>query len=172
MIFNCSRSERVKDAYYSVHINKNDQKFFKFEHKGSIYKYVALPNGFSPGLRKFTKILKVPLSILRRNKISIVAYINDLISLENSYDTCQQNVWKIITLLDQLGFVVHPDKSVFSPTQEIEYLGFFINSKNMTIKLTLEKKEDLKQLALEILGMKIQKIKLLGKITSSFPGSK
>lgn len=68
---------------------------------------------------------------------------------------------------------MQPDKSVFSPTQEIEYLGFVINSRNMTIKLTLKKKGN-KQLPQDLLGMKRIRlvVKLLGKITSSFPESK
>ena len=30
----------------------------------------------------------------------------------------------IVTLLDSLGFVVHPDKSIFEPARLSEYLGF------------------------------------------------
>ena len=32
-------------------------------------------------------------------------------------------------------FVIHPEKSVFKPTQEIEFLGFLLNSVNITIRL-------------------------------------
>jgi len=79
-------------------------------------------------------------------------------------------------LFDQLGFVIHPDKSEFLPKQEIEYLGFIINSVNMTITLTPKKKSDLYALAVEIYNseqIKIRKLaKLLGKISSSFPATK
>lgn len=51
----------IKDAYYSVTIAEDEQKYFKFQHEGQLYQYTALANGFSPGPRKFTTIVKVPM---------------------------------------------------------------------------------------------------------------
>jgi len=81
----------IKDAYYSIPIALRDQKFFKFEHLGKLYKYTALPNGFSPGPRKFTKAVKVPLSVLRKERITIAAYIDDLISINGHKGKCLQS---------------------------------------------------------------------------------
>ena len=44
-------------------------------------------------------------------------------------------------MLRSLGVTIHPEKSVLKPTQNLIYLGFFINSKDMTLKLTEEKKQ-------------------------------
>ena len=38
-----------------------------------------------------------------------------------------------------LGFTVHNEKSVFTPTQEVTFLGFSLNLANMTLSLTNEK---------------------------------
>jgi hypothetical protein len=46
---------------------------------------------------------------------------------------------------DSLGLVIHPDKSVSSPSQEVIILGFVVNSKTMTIRVTNEKKEKVKK---------------------------
>ena len=117
----------IKDAYYSVPIADVDQKYFKFLHNGQLYKYTALPNGFSPGPRKFTKIVKVPLATLRQqDKIIVAGYIDDLFSTDMPFAACQQNVFKIVAMFDKLGFVVHPDKSEFEPKQEIEYLVLYL----------------------------------------------
>ena len=43
-------------------------------------------------------------------------------------------------MLRSLDFTVHPKKSVLKPTQNLIYLGFIINFKDMTLKLTEEKK--------------------------------
>ena len=53
---------------------------------------------------------------------------------------CFKIVWKYVKLLGNLGFVVHPEKSVFVPSQDIKYLGFILNSVTMIIRLTTEKK--------------------------------
>ena len=44
-------------------------------------------------------------------------------------------------LMSSLGLIVHTSKSIFFPCQEVEFLGFIVNSRNMTLTLTLEKKQ-------------------------------
>jgi len=164
----------IKDAYYSIPIDVCDQKYFKFEHKGNLYKYAVLPNGYSPGPRKFTKILKVPLSLLRKEKIILAAYIDDLISFSNSYNECTLNMGRILEVFDDFGFIVHPEKSVFLPQQSMEYLGFILNTVDMTIQLTKAKKDNISTLCQKYLTVDTVSIRsvarLLGKMTSSFPG--
>ena len=41
------------------------------------------------------------------------------------FTECASNVIGTITLLGNLGFVLHPKKSVFIPTQILVFLGFF-----------------------------------------------
>ena len=52
----------------------------------------------------------------------------------------------IAEFFDRLGFAVHPDKFVLIPTQEIAILGFVINSRKMSVKLTQQKEKNLKRL--------------------------
>ena len=86
-------------------------------------------------------LLKPPLAKLRLDYVKIEAYIDDSITLAYSSNICFKNVWKCLKLLGNLDFVVHPKKSVFVQSQEIEYLGFVINSVTMTVRLTTEKKK-------------------------------
>ena len=60
-------------------------------------------------------------------------------SSSSSYDQCLENIKATVTLLNTLGLVTHPDKSVLEPTQQITFLGFQLNSLTMTISLTPEK---------------------------------
>ena len=74
--------------------------------------------------------------------------------------------------MSSLGLIVHPSKFTFFPRQEIEYLGFIINSTNMTLTLTLVKKQKILLLCDEVLSsphVKFMKVsQLLGKFSSSF----
>ena len=159
----------IKDAYYSVPILPEHQKYLKFYFRGKLYQFTCLPDG----PRKFTKLLKPPLSYLRLQKVTVAGFIDDLITLGRSFTECERNIKLIVTLLDSLGFVVHPNKSIFVPARSIEYLGFVIDSQLMTISLTQKKKASIKQLCQEVLQEEfliIRKVpKLLGKFTSSFP---
>ena len=75
-----------------------------------------------------------------------------------------------------MGFTINTEKSKVSPSQVIEYLGFVINSTNMIIKLTDNKKDTIYDMCVNILNAKIVKIRnvarLIGKFTSSFLGVK
>ena len=53
------------------------------------------------------------------------------------------NVLATISLLQELGFVMHPTKSVFVPTRRITFLGFKIDTLNMTLTTTSNKKENI-----------------------------
>ena len=166
----------IKDAYYTVPILEGHQKYLKFKFQGRLFKFVALPNGLCSGPRKFTKLLKPPLAVLRKLGIIVAAYIDDLFTTDNTFNECYLNVQTCVKLLDSLGFVIHPDKSQFLPSQEIEYLGFVINSKKMIIYLNKEKREKIKALCEEVLATRTPSIrvvsKLLGKFTSSFSAVK
>ena len=93
--------------------------------------------------------------------------------MDRSFAKLEKNIKSTVTLLDSLGFVVHPDKPIFSPARSIEYLGFITDSQSINIYLTQKKKASMKQLCQEVLQgefLNIRKTaKLLRKFTSSFP---
>jgi len=157
----------LKDAYYSLPIKAEDQKYFKFCFNGSFYKFTCLPNGYGPGTRKFTKLLKPPLAVLRNSKVTASSYIDDIITLDKLYDQCVKNVWMCAKIFDKLGFVIHPEKSVFIPSQTIEYLGVIIDSNKMTVTLTADKKTTIFNLCLELLTEKMPCIRKVAKLLSS-----
>lgn len=125
----------LKDAYYSVPIYSTDRKFLKYMWKDQCFQYTCLPNGLSSAPRVFTKLLKPVFSTLRKQGFENVPYIYDILLLGDSGEHCAQKVRSTSTLLDSLGFTIHPTKSVFVPVQEIAFLGFLINSKKMTVSL-------------------------------------
>ena len=164
----------LKDAYYSVSIHSDFQKYLKFSWRGQLYKFVCFPNGLAPCPRQFTKLLKPVFSSLRKLGHISVVYIDDTWLTSEDYNSCVNNIAETITLLDRLGFVIHPEKSILIPTQEITFLGFIFNSANMTLKLTPERALKLKTACLENLEAATPHIRdvarLLGLMTSSYPG--
>ena len=116
-----------KDAYYSVKIHPDFQKFFKFSYKGTLYKYTALPNGLCTCPRKFTKMMKPPLAFLRQCGHIISGYIDDQYLQGKTQQKCIANVIAAITLFENLGLVIHAEKSVIVPKQRLVFLGFIID---------------------------------------------
>ena len=166
----------IKSAYYTVKIHPDYQKYLKFTHRSIMYKFICLPNGLSPAPRLFTKIMKPVLGFLRLLRVIVAIYIDDLINLHKSKETCALNTERIITLLEKLGFTINMMKSKLEPSKIAEFLGFVINTINMTVQLTQKKKIAITELCTEILNkdkVTIRQVaKLLGKFTSSCLGVK
>ena len=164
----------LKSAYHSVKIHENFQKYLKFEWN-AVYQYTCYPNGLGPCPRKFTKLMKVPLSHLREHGHFIVGYIDDFFLKGNSTEQCFHSLLTSTALLQRLGFTIHPVKSQLEPKQVIVFLGFVINSHEMSVTLTDEKKHKLYDLIEKILSRPHAVIRhvasLIGIIVSSLPGT-
>ena len=89
-------------------------------------------------------MIKPVVSELHVKRHVIAGYIDDFILLNETYEGCTATVAETIISFDKLGFVVHPQKSVFIPNQSLVLLGFIINSVTMKISLTDSKKEKMK----------------------------
>ena len=55
------------------------------------------------------------------------------------WDDCAKNVVDTVKLLDTLGFVVHPEKSVFIPMQKLFFFWDLPDSVSMQVSPTPDK---------------------------------
>jgi tetrahydromethanopterin S-methyltransferase subunit G len=103
-----------------------------------------------------------------------VCYIDDIYLQGDSYEECLENVVNTSRLIDDLGLTIHPKKSVLRPSTSVTFLGFLINSENMTVRLTSEKAKDLSDLCLSIskrVEITIRELaQVIGKMIASDPG--
>ena len=116
----------IKDAYHSVPIQEDYQKFLKFYWKKELLKFVCFPNGLGRYPRKFTKLLKPILAELRMLSYIILGYIDYVFNQGDTYNECVHYVIDTIVLFDSLNFVIQPEKTSFMPKQVIKILGFVI----------------------------------------------
>ena len=131
-----------------LHVQENSRKFFK------------------PILAKF-----------RKEGHIVSCYIDDLYVQTGSYEQCVVSTLHVISTLVQLGLVIHPDKSVLIPKQNITALGFNIDSCLMTVSITDAKILKIQSLIQETLKnkdiLKIRNVpKIIGHIISTLPASK
>ena len=75
---------------------------------------------------------------------------------------------EIVKSLFSLGFIVQPEKSSFSPTQTIKFLGFVINSCTKAVCLMESKKQAVHDLFLTALNTREIKIRFLATILGKF----
>ena len=66
----------LKDAYYTIPIAAEHQKYLKASHRDDLYQLTCLLNRNRHGTRKFTKSLKPPLSTLCLDGVTIGMYLH------------------------------------------------------------------------------------------------
>ena len=66
----------LKNAFYSVLVASHYQNYLKL-FANQYLKFTCMPNGYDPAMRIFTKITKVPFSVLRMQGHTSIVYIDD-----------------------------------------------------------------------------------------------
>ena len=162
-----------KSAYYSVSIKKAHRKYLRFYFEGQKYEFTCLPNGLTTGPHDFTDIVKLFFKILRENGHCNTFYLDDSFLTHKTFNGCLENVMDTIKQSRDAGFTVHPEKSVLVPVQVLSFLGFILNSKDMTVSLGAEKIANIKlkiDSALSKQEISIQEVaELVGKLVATFP---
>ena len=102
-----------------------------------MYKFQWLLFGLSNAPQVFTKLLKPISTLLRQRGLHLILYLDDMLLMAQSKVELRAFV-KLVPQLLQL-FNINWDKSVLSPTQRIQFLGFMVNSIEMSISLPREK---------------------------------
>ena len=88
---------------------------------------MCFPNGLSICPCKFTKLLKPIYANSRAQGHESLGYIDDSYLHGDSYSECKNNVIDTVSILDKVGFVTHPEKSVFIPNQVLKFFSFLLN---------------------------------------------
>lgn len=129
----------IKDAYYTVGVAQEHQKYLKFRWQGELFQYTAMPMGYAAAPRVFTKLLKPVFAQLRRQGFTVLGYIDDIFIQGDSLLECEQAVHATVQQLEKCGFIINKEKSVFQPSKELQFLGFILKSVDMTVTLTRDR---------------------------------
>lgn len=163
----------LKEAYFLVPIHTDYKKYLRFRLDDKLFEFNCLPFGLSSAPFVFTKLLKPVLTELRRQGHTIVAYLDDLLCINNNYWSCLSTANSVIDILEKLGFVINYEKSVLIPSKHCRYLGMIINTSEMILELPREKRDKI-SVMLNTLSKKSQIsirdfAKFLGTLTAACP---
>ena len=161
----------LKDAYFTVPVWVNHQKFLRFLWKETLYEYACLPFGLASAPRVFTKIIKPVVGLLHQLGIRIVIHPDDMLIMAQTREMAKCHATTTINLLESLRFTVNYQKSVLIPSTTVEFLGFLVDSKTLTLSLPKEKIKKAKKACQSILDNPLSSIpqlsQLLGYLTST-----
>ena len=164
----------LKHAYFSVPMNRAFRKYLRFIWNGKLFQFTCLPQGLKSAPRLFTKITKPIYATLRSMGHIVLGYIDDSYLQAESKELCVKLIHDTIDLFVSLGFIVNIPKSVTDPSHELEFLGFILNSTNMTVRLTVVRIERVISACVKLRNKNTDSIRnvaqVIGLMVSSFPG--
>lgn len=161
----------IKDAYFSVKIHPDSRKFLRFRWENRTYQFTCLPMWLASAARVFTKIMK-PGFFLTQKIWSFKCYQHRWCFVTGQYkNECEDNLKATIKSLDSLGFTIHPDKSQFYASQSIVFLGFILDSSSVTVRLTADKAQSVKEFCEVILNKNEVTIKQVAQLVDKFVAS-
>lgn len=133
----------LKDAYYVISIDISCRKYLRFQFEDRLYEFKCLPFGLSTAPFVFTKIMKPVVAHLRNKRFLSIVYLDDFLLMGDTEIECLHNIKSTCELLSNLGFVINFNKSDLIPNTCCRFLGFNLNSQNMTVELPDEKRVSL-----------------------------
>ena len=161
----------LKDAYYSMLIGEQTRPYLRFRWQDQLFQFRVCPFGLATAPRVFTKILKPVVSVLRRAGVKLVIYLDDMILLNQDQSLLRSQIKTTVWLLEHLGFQINWEKSMLNPVQQIEFLGFVIDSVSMKVSLPDDKVQKIQTKCQEMLNAKTVTVralaKLIGKVAAS-----
>ena len=151
---NYMRKIDLKDAYFTVPLEKPCRRLVRFLWERNLYKFLCLCFGLGPVHQIFVKLLKVSMSLLRRLNFRLLIYMGDTLLMSQSIERRLVSRGTVIFFLQLLRFVIKYNKSVMEPVETPEYLGLVIDLIQMTLSLTEEKVKRILQKCKIIFSMK------------------
>lgn len=133
----------LQNAYFTIPIHSEHRKFLRFRWRHDLFEFVCLPFGLCTAPWVFTKVLKPVVGFLRSQGWLSVIYLDDILVLAESKKRCQENLVATKSLIESLGFMCNLDKSCLTPSTSCQFLGFILNSVDMTLELTQRKRENI-----------------------------
>ena len=140
----------LKDAYFSVAIPPQSQKFLRFLWQNKAFQFCFLPLGLNIAPSLFTRLMKPVAGFLRKRDVRLLQYVDDMLIIGSTPREVNDFTQMAVNLLKAFGFIINLDKSVLTPTQVITFLGFTINSITMRFTLPSEKVQKLLTLCRQI----------------------
>ena len=128
-----------KDAYFHIPIHSQSRKYMRFHLQGRSFQFKALPFGLSTAPMEFTVVTKEVKLMALQKGIRIHQYLDDWLVRASTHYTCLQHTQTLITLCQELGWLVNREKSELVPQQVFNFVGYQFDLKVGRVRPTEER---------------------------------
>ncbi|XP_056416199.1 oocyte zinc finger protein XlCOF7.1-like [Hyla sarda] len=122
------------------------QRFLRFAVPQGHFQFVALPFGLATVPRVFTKVLAAVMAILRSRGVSVLPYLDDLLTKAPSRIQNEESLHITLLTLTSFGWLINEEKSNLSPSWSLVFLGLRFDTGSARIFLPPDKRSALRSL--------------------------
>lgn len=113
----------MSQAYFHLNVSPSHRCFLRMVYRRTLYQMTCLPFGIACAPRCFAMVTNFLAETLRKTGIRIVVYLDDFLLASQDRSLLQQQTSMVMTLMQALGWILNLEKSVLTPTQQLEFLG-------------------------------------------------
>jgi hypothetical protein len=117
----------LKNAYFHLGVAEVVKPYLCMQVGDRFYQWQEAPFGLSVLPFLFQSMMKTVLKRWREKGFLAWVYLDDILLVNSNQGTLEKQVAFVLNDLDKLGLQVNLKKSVLTPTQEVNYLGFTLN---------------------------------------------
>ena len=121
----------LKSGYQHVDIHPDYHTYlgFQWETKGvtGFYVFTVLPFGLATACYLFTKMMRPLIKYWRGRGLKAIAYIDDGVVAVRGRQEALVESNRVKQDIENAGFVINVEKSIWDPSHAIEWLGFLID---------------------------------------------
>ena len=122
-----------------IPIHSQSRKYMRFHLQGRSYQFKALPFGLSTAPMEFTVVAKEVKLMALQKGIRIHQYLDDWLVRASTHHTCLQHTQTLVTLCQELGWLVNKEKSELVPKQVFNFVGYQFDLKEGKVRPTEER---------------------------------
>ena len=126
-------------AFFHVPLRQEDSKYLCFIWKGRVYQFMVMCFGVKSAPYTFNKLGKVIKLYFAGFGIRMFIYLDDILVMATSAELCRRSAQFVVDTLISLGFYIHVDKCVLTPSQSFFFLGFLWDTRLMICSLPVER---------------------------------
>ena len=134
----------LKSGYHHIDIAQVHHKYLGFAWKQRYYVFTVLPFGLCTACYLFTKTMRPLVRYWRAQGLRVVLYLDDGLGAAAGMESACTHSKMVRSTLESAGFLTHPAKSVWNPTQCLTWLGFVLNLAEGQIQVPEAKLESLR----------------------------
>lgn len=134
----------ISSAYFHLACARAHRPFLRISYQLQLYEMTCLPFGLASAPYLFSSVTCWVAETLRAKGCRVLVYLDDFLLVNQDQSKLCQQAAEAVRHLEDLGWQVNYEKSILTPTQDLEYLGIrWQTAKNlMSLPITRQEKLD------------------------------